>query len=193
MADGARQRDVSRWSAPAGELRTVKLITLLSTAAALTLTAAGTAQAADLTPNNAQALEESLGADAAGSYVDGDQIVVNVTNQGAAKKVEAAGGIAKVVKHNKAELENIEQTLDVAAKVPGSAWAIDPVENKVVVTLDDSVDAAKQRHIEAALAGAGDAARIEHVDGTFSPLLAGGQAIYGGTSRCSLGFNVRQG
>src|SRR4051812_14908877 len=138
MADGARQRDVSRWSAPAGELRTVKLITLLSTAAALTLTAAGTAQAADLTPTDAQALEASLGADAVGSYLAGGQIVVNVTNQGAAKKVEAAGGVAKIVKHSKAQLEGVEQTIKVAANVPGMAWAIDPEENKVVVTLDAS-------------------------------------------------------
>jgi streptogrisin D len=170
----------------------VKLITLLS-AAALTLTAAGTAQAADLTANDAAALEASLGAEAAGRYVDGNQVVVNVTNRGAAKKVEAGGGIATLVKYTEAELENVEQTLDVAAKVPGSAWAIDPVENKVVVTLDDSVDTAKQRHIEAALAGAGDAARIERIHGTFEPFAAGGQAIYSGGYRCSLGFNVRRG
>src|SRR4051812_16819511 len=119
MADGARQRNVCRSSGPPGELRTVKLITLLSTAAALSLTAAGTAHAADLTPAETPALEESLGADAAGSYVDGGQIVVNVTSQGAAKKVEAAGGIAKLVKHSKGELERIEQTLDVAARVAG--------------------------------------------------------------------------
>jgi streptogrisin D len=171
----------------------VKLITLLSTAAALTMTAAGTAQAADLTPTEAQSLEQSLGADAAGSYVDGNQVVVNVTNQGAAKKVEAAGGQARVVKHSKAELGHVEQTIKVAATTPGMAWAADPKENKVVVTLDDSVDAAKQRHVEAVLAATGDAARVERTQGTFKPLLGGGQAIYSGGYRCSLGFNVRQG
>ncbi len=68
---------------------------------------------------------------------------------------------------------------------------IDPVDNKVVVTLDPTVDAAEQAHVEAALASAGDAARIEHTDEAFTPLVAGGEAIYTGSSRCSLGFNVR--
>ena len=71
------------------------------------------------------------------------------------------------------------------------SWAVDPVENKVVVTLDPTVDAAEQAHVEAALASAGDAARIEHTDEAFKPLVAGGEAIYTGSSRCSLGFNVR--
>jgi len=171
----------------------MKLITVLSTAAALSLTAAGSAQAAGLEPTRAQALEQSLGADAAGSYVDGDQIIVDVTNQGAAKKVQAAGGTARIVKHSEGELEDIEQTIKVAANVPGTAWAIDPLANQVVVTLDHSVDAAGQRHVEAGLAGAGDAVRIEHSPGTFAPLVSGGQAIFTASARCSLGFNVRQG
>jgi len=77
--------------------------------------------------------------------------------------------------------------------VPGMAYAVDPTENKVVVTLDASVDEAERAHVEDVLAGAGDAVRVERSAETFAPLLSGGDAIYGGTSRCSLGFNVRRG
>lgn len=37
----------------------------------------------------------------------------------------------------------------------------------------------------------GDAVRLEHEAGVLSLNISGGQAIYGGGSRCSLGFNVR--
>ena len=73
------------------------------------------------------------------------------------------------------------------------AWAVDPEENKVVITVDASVDAAELAHVKDGVAAAGDAVRIERVEGTFSPFISGGQAIYTGGSRCSLGFNVRRG
>ena len=168
----------------------MKLITFVSTAAVLMATAA-TAQAADLSATEAQKLESSLGAQGAGVYVDGGEAVVNVTSEAAAQQVEAAGATAKIVKHSDAELARVDQTIKVAGNVPGMSWAVDPVENKVIVTLDSTVDAAEQAHVEAALASAGEAARIEHTDEAFKPLVAGGEAIYTGSSRCSLGFNVR--
>ena len=168
----------------------MKLISFVSTAAVLMFTASA-AQAADLSATEAQKLESSLGAQGAGVYVDGGETVVNVTSEAAAEQVEAAGATAKVVEHSDAELAQVDQTIKVAGNVPGMSWAVDPVENKVVVTLDPTVDAAEQAHVEAALASAGDAARIEHTDEAFKPLVAGGEAIYTGSSRCSLGFNVR--
>ena len=72
------------------------------------------------------------------------------------------------------------------------AWAVDPQENKVVITVDQSVDAAELDHVKAGVEAAGDAVRIERVEGTFSPFISGGQAITTGGSRCSLGFNVRR-
>ena len=60
-----------------------------------------------------------------------------------------------------------------------------------MVSVDDTVDPVELGRLEAVLADEGDAARIERVAGTFTPLIAGGHAIYGGGSRCSLGFNVR--
>ena len=189
-ADGLRQPFVCRVSARLDGLRAVKLITFVSTAAVLMATAA-TAQAADLSATEAQQLESSLGAQGAGVYVDGGEAVVNVTSEAAAEQVEAAGATAKLVEHSDAELARVNETIKVAGNVPGMSWGTDPVTNQVVVTLDPTVDAAEQAHVEAALASAGDAARIEHTDEAFTPLVAGGEAIYTGSSRCSLGFNVR--
>jgi streptogrisin D len=61
----------------------------------------------------------------------------------------------------------------------------------VVVSIDDTVGAAQLQRLNAVLAHDGDAARVEHVAGTFTPLIAGGDALRGGGYRCSLGFNVR--
>ena len=74
---------------------------LLSTLAAFAL-ATGSAHAADLPATEAEAVADELGTKAAGTYYDAasDQMVVNVTDQNAAKKVRAAGGIAKIVEHS---------------------------------------------------------------------------------------------
>jgi streptogrisin D len=155
--------------------------------------AAGSAQAAELSPAKAQALADGLGTQGAGTYYDAarDAMVVNVTDRAAADEVKDAGGIARVVRHSTAELDAVEDKIAVAANVAGMAWAIDPAENKVVVTLDQSVDASELAHVAAGLAGSRDKVRIERVAGTFSPYIAGGDAIFASGSRCSLGFNVR--
>jgi streptogrisin D len=173
-------------------LRHSKLLTL--TTLAFALAAAGSAQAADLTASKAEAVENSLGSKGAGTFFDAAQgeYVVNVTDAAAADKVRAAGGTAKVVAHSDAELNEVKKTIDTSANVTGMAWAIDPAENKVVITVDASVDANELAHVKDGIEGAGDAVRIERVEGTFSPYISGGHAIYTGGSRCSLGFNVRR-
>jgi streptogrisin D len=105
--------------------------------------------------------------------------------------VRAAGGAARMVDHGEAELERVSAEIGAAANVAGTAWGVDPVENKVVVSVDDTVDAAELARLEAVLADDGDAARVERIAGTFTTLIAGGDAITGGGYRCSLGFNVR--
>jgi streptogrisin B len=75
--------------------------------------------------------------------------------------------------------------------VRGIAWYVDGAADRVVVTADSTVSAAEVAAIkESADAGA---IRINHVAGTFRPLLSAGDAIYGGGYRCSLGFNVVSG
>lgn len=157
------------------------------------LGAAGSAQAAGLSPARAEAVADTLGAKAAGTYFDRsrDVMVVAVTDRAAAAKVRAAGGAARVVEHSATELDRVSAELMTAANITGTAWGVDPVENKVVVSIDDTVDAAEVARLEAVLADDGDAARVERIAGTFTPLIAGGDAIRGGGYRCSLGFNVR--
>jgi streptogrisin D len=59
--------------------------------------------------------------------------------------------------------------------------------------VDSTVAGAKLETVKAAVARAGDAARLEHSAGEFSTRISGGEAIYSGGSRCSLGFNVHSG
>jgi len=96
-----------------------------------------------------------------------------------------------VVDHDTAELARVTDALDRRAAIPGTAWATDPATNQVVVSVDRSVDRAELARVRAVAARFGDAATVEHVDSRFRTTISGGQAIYGGGSRCSLGFNVR--
>ncbi|SDI73735.1 streptogrisin B [Actinokineospora alba] len=89
------------------------------------------------------------------------------------------------------QLEELKTRLDNGT--PGTAWAVDPATNQVVITADSSVRAADFGRLVAMAAGSGGAARVERTAGTFAPLTTGGDAIYGGGYRCSLGFNVRSG
>jgi streptogrisin D len=92
-----------------------------------------------------------------------------------------------------ATLNAAVHTLDTTARIPGTAWAIDAQAHQVVVSLDRSVTGTELAKISAVVAELGTAVRTEQVAGTFSERLAGGDAIYGGQYRCSLGVNVRSG
>lgn len=77
------------------------------------------------------------------------------------------------------------------ADIAGTAWNVDPVSKRLVVTVDSTVSQAEINQIrESAGANAG-ALRIERTPGTFNKLISGGDAIYASSWRCSLGFNVR--
>lgn len=93
--------------------------------------------------------------------------------------------------HSAAALANVVQALDKSARIPGTAWAIDSRTSQVVVSLDQSVTGAKLTKVTTVLSKFGTAIRTERVAGTFHKFAAGGDAIYGGQYRCSLGFNVR--
>ncbi|MFE2032624.1 S1 family peptidase [Streptomyces scopuliridis] len=78
------------------------------------------------------------------------------------------------------------------ADVAGTAWYTDKASGKVVVTVDSTVTASEIATIKDSV---GDAAgvTIKHTPGKINKLIAGGEAITTGGSRCSLGFNVRSG
>src|SRR5204863_4201015 len=80
-----------------------------------------------------------------------------------------------------------------SARIPGTAWAVDPVSNQVVVSVDSTVTGARLAQLNAAVARLGDTVRVESTPGVLSVRISGGDAIYGGQYRCSLGFNVRSG
>ncbi|WP_129309930.1 S1 family peptidase [Streptomyces sp. L2] len=79
------------------------------------------------------------------------------------------------------------------ADVPGTAWAVDSRTDRVVVTVDSTVSPAEIAKIRRQAGAGADALTIKHTDGKFSKLITGGDAIYGGQYRCSLGFNVHSG
>lgn len=141
----------------------------------------------------ATALSAKLGSDSAGAYLDAatDRMVVTVTDEAAAKQARAAGAKAQIVKYSAADLDAVTARIEKAAAVVGTARATDLITNQVVVTVDSTVTGAKLAAVKAAVAAAGDAARLEYTAGEFRLTIAGGQAIYTGGSRCSLGFNVR--
>jgi streptogrisin B len=77
--------------------------------------------------------------------------------------------------------------------VEGIAWYVDNASNRVVVTADSTVSRAEIAKIRQSAGGSAGAIRVERAAGVFAPLLSGGDAIYGGNYRCSLGFNVVSG
>lgn len=144
----------------------------------------------------AATLEERLGDRSAGSYVDTatGKLTVTVTDGSAAQSVRAAGAIPRTVARSRADLRRATDELDRSARIAGTAWAVDPASNQVVISTDESVTGAKLAELESVTAKLGAAVRVEPVNGQFSTLagpdMKDGTAIYTGQSRCSLGFNV---
>jgi streptogrisin D len=140
----------------------------------------------------ASSLDTRLGTRDAGSYLDSaGKLVVNVTDAATAAEVTAAGATPRYVARSGATLAAADASLKSGLKTPGTAFAVDPVTNQVVVSVDESVTGAKLDAVKATVAKLGDTARIETVAGKFSLRISGGDAIYSGGGRCSLGFNVR--
>jgi streptogrisin D len=156
----------------------------------------GTAQAATAaTGDSATALAAGFGDRSAGSYLDQStgRMVVTITDNALANSVRANGATPRLVKHSAAQLAQASSRLDSATNIVGTAWATDLAANQVVVSVDSTVTGAKLAQVKAVAASLGDAVRVESVAGTFHLDIAGGDAIYGGQYRCSLGFNVVSG
>lgn len=139
-----------------------------------------------------------LGDAFAGSYYDADrqQLVVNVVGDNNQLVVQAkkAGAAVREVDNSTAELKAAERTLKSEATIPGTAWAVDPRSNKIVVTADSTVTGAKWDTLESTVQSLGsDMATLRKSTGTFKTFASGGDAIFGGGARCSLGFNVTAG
>ena len=140
------------------------------------------------------AVEQLLGDRTPGGYLDGaHRPVVTVTDDATARTVSAHGAVPRKVKHSRATLRSATSTLDARAAVPGTSWALDPQTNQIVVDYDTTVTGARLDRLRSAAAPLGDAVRMEAMPGTLSTRISGGDAIFGGGFRCSLGFNVKRG
>lgn len=171
----------------------------LATSALLAVPAAG-ASTHHATSGDHQALAKTaaslvskLGSRSAGSYIEGGKLVTTVTNDAAANTARAAGATPKRVSRGMAQLHKATAQLSHSAKVPGTAWSISPQRDQVVVKTDRTVDGAKLSKVEKAAKRLGAAVTVRRVSGKFSPKIAGGDAIYGGEYRCSLGFVAHNG
>ncbi|MFI7281465.1 S1 family peptidase [Micromonospora chersina] len=76
-------------------------------------------------------------------------------------------------------------------RTPGTAWGVDPAAGRLTLTVDDTVTGADLAALRRTATRAG--AVLRHEPGRLRTLIAGGQAVYGGGGRCSLGANVRSG
>lgn len=168
----------------------------LAAATAILLPAAGAATAAPASAAHqakaAADLTARLGNRAAGSYYDAASrhLVVDITDPSAAHQVREAGAVPRVVHYSTVQLHAAMGILGKRARTPGTAWAIDPRQDKVVVTADPTVTGAERARLDKAVDALGDKAVLRHATAPFKPLAAGGDAIWGSTVRCSLGFNV---
>ncbi|AVH54954.1 MULTISPECIES: S1 family peptidase [Streptomyces] len=146
----------------------------------------------------ASQLASQLGDAFAGSYYDAakQQIIINVVgdNSNVVNEIKKAGAVPNEVENSTSELQSAAQTLKADATIPGTAWAVDPKTNEIRVTADSTVTGAKWDTLESTVEGLGSGvATIKKSAGTFKTFVDGGDAIFGGGARCSLGFNVTAG
>ncbi|HET6740168.1 MAG TPA: S1 family peptidase [Kribbella sp.] len=86
----------------------------------------------------------------------------------------------------------ITSSLSENATIPGTAWQTDP-DGRIIVSYDDTVTGAKLAQLTGVTKQFGTRVTLEKMSGKLTKYIAGGDAIYGGQYRCSLGFNVRSG
>lgn len=140
-------------------------------------------------------LASELGDAYAGAYYDEakQQLVVNVVGDDNAVNVQVkrAGVVTRSVDNSTGELRSATKTLTDRATMAGTAWATDPRTNQIVVTADRTVTGERWDKLESTVQSLGTGmARIQKSAGEFKTFAAGGDAIFGGGARCSLGFNV---
>lgn len=87
--------------------------------------------------------------------------------------------------------QSATETLKRDATIPGTAWVTDPQTGQVVVTADSTVTGAKWDSLMSTVRSVGgNAVRVDRSPGEFRVFAEGGDAIFAGNGRCSLGFNV---
>jgi streptogrisin D len=83
-------------------------------------------------------------------------------------------------------------TLMSEARMPGTAWSLNPQTNQIEVLADNTIDANEWNSLQSTVDSLGDnVATLERTAGEFKLFVAGGDAIFADGARCSLGFNVK--
>ncbi|WP_051116313.1 S1 family peptidase [Amycolatopsis nigrescens] len=139
-----------------------------------------------------QSLTGALGARAADGYLDeAAKPVVNVLDKAAADQVTATGAQAKLVKHSSAALAGAQEALQALPAVTHTSIGLDPKANQIVLTIADAAKGTDA--LQQAAATLGDRVRVERVAGEMHTAIYNGEAITGGGTRCSAGFNTNKG
>ncbi|MFD0268836.1 S1 family peptidase [Streptomyces sp. NPDC127106] len=141
----------------------------------------------------------ALGQAYAGSWFDpaSGRLTIGITDPDLARQVAAAGANPKPMSYSYGRLDSIKRELDdLAAKDPAAAdgvaaWRVDPIRNRVVVTLLTG----RPRSALAAAAGRhGNAVAFEsttHEAVSTADYVDGGEKITSAGKACSIGFNAR--
>jgi streptogrisin D len=202
-------------STPRNPTAVLAALAALGTALTLVIAPTSSASAPDPSPGAKQSTTATARADAAvreadragtvaqdvgarrtaGVWYDAarDRMVVNVTTRSAARDVRRDGLTPRLVDHSAVALRQVIRALGNRIATPGTAWAVDPASNEVVVSLDSTVSTRAAARITRLARSFGDKASVERIPGTLGTTVSGGQAIYTGGGRCSLGFNVVSG
>ncbi|MGW7047074.1 S1 family peptidase [Streptomyces avermitilis] len=146
----------------------------------------------------ASQLASQLGDAFAGSYYNADkqQLVINVVgdDSNVINQIRKAGAVPNQVQNSTSTLQAAAKTLKTDATIPGTAWAVDPKTNEIRVTADSTVKGTKWDTLTSTVKSLGSGvATVKKSAGTFKTFVSGGDAIFGGGARCSLGFNVTAG
>ncbi|WP_325049753.1 MULTISPECIES: S1 family peptidase [Lentzea] len=136
----------------------------------------------------------SLGDAFGGAWIDqaSGKLTVAVTKSG----LSVSGADVKVVKNSLTQLNGTKSVLDLmSAPQSVTSWRVDEKSNAVVIEVNRNTrDAAAEQFIATAKS-INSAVTVEEVTENPTPLydLRGGDAIYMGGGRCSLGFSVSGG
>ena len=142
----------------------------------------------------AEQSKASLGDAFGGAWIDqaSGRLTVGVTKSG----LSVTGADTQVVKNSLAQLNGTKSVLDLmSAPAAITSWRVDEKSNSVIVEVNKNVrDAAADKWIATAKSVSG-AVQVAEVTESPTPLydLRGGDAIYMGGGRCSLGFSVSGG
>ncbi|MGW6447797.1 S1 family peptidase [Lentzea sp. NPDC055074] len=142
----------------------------------------------------AEQSKASLGDAFGGAWIDqaSGRLTVAVTKPG----LSVTGADTQIVKNSLTQLNGTKSVLDLmTAPAAITSWRVDAKSNSVVVEVNKNVRDAAAESFIATAKSIGSTVKVEEVTESPTPLydLRGGEAIYMGGGRCSLGFSVTGG